>query len=223
MSKQFGVSFLVTVGEGLQPSETLTCFGSCKPRVTEPHQIECICLLKLETSNLITQFNGIFVEVMIVLEICAESPVVEEGGLDNEGGECWRLRPHELDEPVGKNVWVGLNRDDGVSEKGMEEYPLVLSSEGAGHILTPFEVLNKGGLNRLPVCSVDNEVGEAAIVSLIALGAFSVSDEGCECGGVVACSYVGKLLVEGFHLLMPHPLGEGLLGLDCLEVDLSLI
>ena len=42
-------------------------------------------------------------------------------------------------------------------------------------------------------------------------------------GGVVACSYVGKLLLERCHLLSPHPVGEGILGIGRVKGDLFLI
>ena len=87
----------------------------------------------------------------------------------------------------------------------------------------PFEVLDEGGLYGLSVNSTDNEVGEAAVIGLETLGALSESEEACECGGVVACSYVSKLLLERCHLLSPHPVGKGVLGLGCVESGLLLV
>ena len=94
----------------------------------------------------------------------------------------------------------------------MEEGLLIVPPEGPCGILRPVEILDEGGLNGLFVDGADDEVREAAVIGLEAFGAFSQSDEFCECGGVVACSYVGKLLVEECNLLSPHPMGEGVLG-----------
>ena len=105
----------------------------------------------------------------------------------------------------------------------MEERLLVISSEGSGCVLRAREVLDEGGLDGLTVDSADDEVGETTVVVLISRGTLSESDELGECGGVVACSYVGKLLVEVRHLLAPHAMGKGVLGEGCVEGGLSLV
>ena len=105
----------------------------------------------------------------------------------------------------------------------MEEYFLVVPSEGTSGILCPIEVLDEGGLDGLAVDGTDDKVREAAVVSLISCGTFSESDEFSECGGVVACSYVGKLLVEVCHLFSPHAVGKGVLGEGCVESVLSTV
>lgn len=69
----------------------------------------------------------------------------------------------------------------------------------------------------------NDEVGEAAVIGLESFWAFSESDEAGECGGVVACLYVSKLLLEQCHLLSPHPASEGLLGCDRVEGSLPLV
>ena len=93
-----------------------------------------------------------------------------------------------MDEPIGEDVWVGLDGDNGVGEERVDKQLLVFSPERAGRVLSTFEVFNEGRLDGLPVNSMDNEVRKAAVVGLEALGAFSESDEAGECGGVVACS-----------------------------------
>ena len=70
---------------------------------------------------------------------------------------------------------------------------------------------------------MDDEVGEAAIIGLETLGALSESEEAGERGGVMACSYVDKLLMERCHFLSPHPVGEGVLGIGRVEGGLFLI
>ena len=72
-----GVSVLMPMCESLKSCETSTSFGPCKPRVTEPQRIECICLLKLEARDLVCEFDGNLVEVVIAFDVCAEAPVVE--------------------------------------------------------------------------------------------------------------------------------------------------
>ena len=112
-----------------------------------------------------------------------------------------------MDEPIGEDVGIGLDGDDGIGKEGVKEELLVVSSQRAGRILSPFEVFDEGGLNRLSVNGTDDEVGKAAVVGLEAFRTFSESDESGECGGVVACLYVGKLLLEKCHLLSPHVVG----------------
>ena len=90
-SERFGVSVLMPMRQSLESCETSTCFGSCEPRVTEPQRIERICLLKLEARDLVSEFDGGFVEVVIALDVSAEAPVVEEMGFDHKGRECGRL------------------------------------------------------------------------------------------------------------------------------------
>ena len=111
-----GVSVLVSMRESLESRQTSTCFGSCKPRVTEPQRIERIGLLKLEVGDLVSQLDSSFIEVMVALDVCAETPVIKEGGLDHEGRECRGLRPQELDKPIGEDIWIGLDGDDGIGE-----------------------------------------------------------------------------------------------------------
>ena len=122
-----------------------------------------------------------------------------------------------MDEPIGEDVRIGLDGDDGEREERIEERLLVVPPEGPCSVLCPVEILDEGGLDGLSVDGADNEVGEAAVVGLEALGTFSESDEPGKCGGVVACSYVGKLLVEECDLLSPHPMGEGVLGKGRIE------
>ena len=117
----FGVPILMPMCESLESCETSTCFGSCKPRVTEPQRIECICLLKLEARDLVSEFDGGLVEVVIAFDVGAKAPVIKEVGFNHEGRERGGLRTQELDEPVGENVWVSLDGDNGVGEKGVEE------------------------------------------------------------------------------------------------------
>ena len=198
--------------EHLESCETLTCFGLCKPHVTEPQRIERICLLKLELGNLVSQLNGDLVEVMVALDVCTKAPIIEEGGFDNKGRERGGLRAQELDKPVGEDIGIGLDRDDGIGKEGMKEQLLVVSPECTGSVLTPLEIFDEGGLYGLSINGTDNEVREAAIVGLKALRALSKSEEAGEREGVVACSYVGKLLLERCHLLSPHSASEGLLG-----------
>ena len=216
--ERLGVSVLMPRCKSLKSCETSTCFGSCKPRVTEPQRIERICLLKLEARDLVSESDGGFIEVVITLDVGTEAPVVEEMGFDHEGRERGGLRAQELDEPIGEDVGIGLDGDNGIGEEGVEEELLVFSSQGATRVLSPFDVLNEGGLYGLPVDGANDKVGEAAVVGLKPLGALSESDESGECGGVVACSYVGKSLLEGCHLLSPHPVGEGVLGFGGVEV-----
>ena len=102
----------------------------------------------------------------------------------------------------------------------MEERLLVISSEGPGCVLRARKVLDERGLDGLTVDGTDDEVGEATVVVLIPGRTFSESDEVGECGGVVACSYVGKLLVEVCHFLAPHAMGEGILGEGCVKGSL---
>ena len=104
----------------------------------------------------------------------------------------------------------------------MEERLLVISSEGSGRVLRTREVLDEGGLDGLTIDGADDEVGEATVIVLVPCRTLSESDELGECGGVVACSYVGKLLMEVRHFLAPHAVGEGVLGEGCVEGDLSL-
>ena len=79
----------------------------------------------------------------------------------------------------------------------------VLSFECTGCKLSPFEVLDEGRLNRLPIWKTNNKVWEASIVGLVSFEDLTVLDNVLECGGVVACLYVGKLFVEGLDLLTP--------------------
>ena len=102
----------------------------------------------------------------------------------------------------------------------MEERLLVVPSEGSGGILRPIEILDEGGLDGLTVDGTDDEVRESTVVGLVSFGALSESDEVGECGGVVACSYVGKLLVEVRHLLSPHAVSEGVLSEGRVKVGL---
>ena len=217
------VSVLVSMRKSLQSCEMLTCFGSCKPHVTEPHQIEHICLLELEAGDLVSQLDCCLVEVVVVFDVGAKAPIVEEGGFDDEGGKCGGLRAQELNEPVGEHVGISLDGDDGVGKEWVEEEFLAVSSKRPGCVLGPVKIFDEGGLYRLAIDSTDDEVGKAAIVGLEAFGAFSELDEGCECGGVVACSYVGKLLLERGHLLSPHLESKGLLHSDSIEGGLPLI
>ena len=116
-----GFPVLMPMCKSLESCETLTCFGSCKPCVTELQRIEHICLLKLEARDLVSELNGGLVEVMIALDVCAEAPIVEEVGFDHEGRECGGLRTQELDKPVGEDVGVGLDGDDGVGEERVDK------------------------------------------------------------------------------------------------------
>ena len=183
-----GVPVLVSMCESLESCETSTCFGSCKPRVTEPQQIECICLLKLESSDLVPKFDGGLVEDVISLDVGAETPIVKEVGFDHEGRECGGPRAQELDKPVGEDVQISLDGDDRVGEKGVKEQLLVVPSKCTGRVLGPFKILDEGCLYGLSVSSTDNEVGEAAVIGLESLGTLSESEESGERGGVVACS-----------------------------------
>ena len=72
----------------------------------------------------------------------------------------------------------------------------------------------------MAVDGADDKVRQTAVVGLVSGGTFSESDEFGECGGVVACSYVGKLLMEVCHLLSPHAVGKGVLGKGRVEGDL---
>ena len=119
--KGFWVSVLVSMCESLESRETSTCFSLCKPRVTEPQQIERICLLKLEAGDLISELDSGFIKVVVAFDVSTETPIVEEGGFDHEGREHGGLRTQELDEPVGEDIRVGLNRDDGVGKEGVKE------------------------------------------------------------------------------------------------------
>ena len=74
------------------------------------------CLLKLESGDLVSQVDGDLIEVVVTLNIGAKPPVVEEGDFDHQGREGGGLRPQELDKPVGEDVWVGLDRDNGYCE-----------------------------------------------------------------------------------------------------------
>ena len=186
--ERLGVSILMPRCQSLESCETSTSFGSCKPRVTEPERIERICLLKLEACDLVSNLDGDLVEVVVALDIGAEAPIVKEGGFDHKGRECGGLRAQELDEPVGEDVWIGLDGDNGVGEERAEEQLLVVPSKGAACVLGPLNVLNEGRLYGLPIAGADDEIGEAAVVGLETLGAFSESDESGERGGVVACS-----------------------------------
>ena len=105
----------------------------------------------------------------------------------------------------------------------MEEELLVVTAEGTCHVLSPFEVFDEGSLYGLSVNGTDDEVGEATVIGLETLGAFSELDESGERGGVMACSYVGKLLLERCHLLSPHPMGEGVSGGGCVKGGLFLV
>ena len=109
MCEWLGVPILMPMCESLESCETSTCFGSCKPRVTELQRIERICLLKLEARDLISQFDGDLVEVVIPFDVGAEAPVIKEGGFDHQGGEGGGFRPQELDEPIGEDVGVRLD------------------------------------------------------------------------------------------------------------------
>ena len=82
-----GVSILMPMCQSLESCETSTSFGSCKPRVTEPQRIERICLLKLEARDLVSEFDGGLIEVVIAFDVCTEAPIIEEVGLDHEGCE----------------------------------------------------------------------------------------------------------------------------------------
>ena len=121
MHEWFWVSVLVSMRESLESCETSTCLSSCKPRVTEPQRIERICLLELEASNLVSKLDGSFVKIVVALDVSTETPIIEEGGFDHEGHKCGGLRTQELNEPVGEDIRVGLNRDDGVGEEGVKE------------------------------------------------------------------------------------------------------
>ena len=221
--ERFWVSILMPMRESLKSCETSTCFGSCKPRVTEPQRIERICLLKLEARDLVSEFDGSLIELVVALDVGTEAPIVEEEGFDHEGREGGGLRAQELDKPVGEDVWVGLDRDDGDSEEWMNEDLLVFPSECAGRVLSTLDEFDEGGLYGLPIDGTDDEVGETAIVGFVPLRTFSESDEVGECWGVVACSYVGKLLMARGHLFSPHPMGEGVLGLGRVKICSSLI
>ena len=83
-----GVSVLVSMHKSLESCKMSTCFGSCKLRVTEPQRIERICLLELESSDLIPKFDCGLIKVVIALDVGAETPIVEEVGFDHEGCEC---------------------------------------------------------------------------------------------------------------------------------------
>ena len=184
----FGVSVLMPMGESLESCETSTSFGSCEPRVTEPQRIECICLLKLESSDLVPKFDSGLVEDVISLDVSAETPIVEEVGFDHEGRECGGPRAQELDKPVGEDVRISLDGDDRVGEKGVEEQLLVVPSKRTGRVLGPFKIFDEGCLYGLSIDGTDDEVGEMAVIGLETFGAFSESEESGECGGVVACS-----------------------------------
>ena len=119
--ERLGIPILMPMCKSLKSCETSTCFGSCKPRVTEPQRIERICLLKLETRDLVSELDGSLVEVVVAFDVSAEAPVVEEVGFDHEGRERGGLRAQELDEPVRKDVGVGLDGDNGVGEERVEE------------------------------------------------------------------------------------------------------
>ena len=86
-----GVPILMPMCQSLESCETSTCFSSCKSRMTEPQRIERICLLKLEARDLVSKFDSGLVEVVIALDVCAETPVVEEVGFNHEGCECGGL------------------------------------------------------------------------------------------------------------------------------------
>ena len=101
---------MMPMSESLESRETSTCFGSCKSRVTEPERIERICLLKLEARDLVSEFDGGLVEVVVTFDVSAEAPVVEEMGFDHEGRERGGLRAQELDEPVGEDIWRSEER-----------------------------------------------------------------------------------------------------------------
>ena len=83
----FRIPLLMTVGEGLQAGEMSTCFGSCKPRVTEVQRVKRVRLLELEVGDFISQSGGIFIKFVVTFNVGAETPVIEEGGFDEEGGE----------------------------------------------------------------------------------------------------------------------------------------
>ena len=156
--------------------------------MTEPQRIERICLLELEARDLVSELDGGLVEVVVAFEVCAEAPIVKEVGFDHEGRERGGLRTQELDKPIGEDVRIGLDGDNGVGEERVDEYFLVVSSKRTGRVLSALEIFDEGGLYGLSINCMDDEVWEATVVGLVALGAFSESDEAGERGGVVACS-----------------------------------
>ena len=91
--ERFGVPILMPMCESLESCETSTSLGSCEPRVTEPQRVKRICLLKLESGDLVPQVDGDLVEVVVAFDIGAKSPVVEEGGFDHQGRKGGGLRP----------------------------------------------------------------------------------------------------------------------------------
>ena len=117
----FGVSILMPMCQSLESCETSTCFGSCKPRVAEPQRIERICLLKLEACDLVSEFDSGLAEVVVAFDVCAEAPVIEEVGFNDEGCERGGLRTQELDKPVGEDVWIGLDGDNGIGKERVDE------------------------------------------------------------------------------------------------------
>ena len=119
--ERFGVSVLMPMCKGLKSCETSTCFGSCKARVTEPQRVERVCLLKLEARDLVSESDGDFVEVMVAFDVGSEPPIVEEVGFNHEGRERGGFRTQELYKPVGEDVGVGLDGDNGVDKERMDE------------------------------------------------------------------------------------------------------
>ena len=117
----FRVPVLMPMCKSLESCETSTCFGSCKSRVTEPQRVKRVCLLKLEARDLISEFDGGLFEIVVAFDVHAKAPIVEEVGFDHEGRECGGLRTQELDEPIGEDVRIGLDGDDGIGEERVDE------------------------------------------------------------------------------------------------------
>jgi hypothetical protein len=78
------------------------------------------------------------------------------------------------------------------------------------------EALNIRGLNLFTPFDSNEEIREATVVRFVALRGVRVGGVK-DRGGVVACAYVGKLLMEGIDLGLPVASQLGLLVSDCLE------
>jgi hypothetical protein len=72
------------------------------------------------------------------------------------------------------------------------------------------KALNIWGLNLFTPFDRNEEIWEATVIRLVALRGVSVGGVK-DRGGVVACAYVGKLLVEAVNLLLPFAPQAGLL------------
>jgi hypothetical protein len=212
--------FLMVEAESLGGRQTASGVCPGETGVTKADGVEGVGVLVLQGRDLGLEGLLVFFELVIPLDVPHKSPVVEIQGLSNEGVVGWGGRGDDSDEPWREDVGDPIRTTEGEGEEVVSMYECVGSSDCSQRKGRANEALNVRGLNLFTPFDTNEEIREATVIRLVALRGVRVGGIK-DRGGVVACAYVGKLLVEVVDLFLPVASQLALLVSDGLEGGLE--